>query len=68
MADCLSPDLVVSLMAGLIGTSRLGGVGAGRDIGPPHHGPLLCRVPAAPASDVMTQEALNHRSHLVRHL
>ena len=44
MADCLSPDLAVPLMAGLSSASRLGGVGSGRDTGLSHHGPLLCRV------------------------
>jgi hypothetical protein len=30
--------------------------------------PLLRRAPAAPASDVVAQEALDHRVHLVGHL
>src|SRR2546426_2862336 len=35
---------------------------------PASPGPPLCRIPAAPALDVMAQEAFNHRIHLVWHL
>ena len=46
------------------------GVGSGREAGLSHPSPLRCRAPASttPRSDVMAQEGLNYRVHLVGHL
>ena len=47
--------------------SWLMGVVSGRNLGCPHRSSLLCRALASSTSDVMTQEALDHRIHLVRY-
>jgi hypothetical protein len=43
------------------------GVGSGRNTALSHHRALPRRVPATPVSNVMAQEALDHRVHLVRY-